>query len=150
MPKQIDVGLDSDGDLPAVPRMLTGIDLVAQRIRVRLQRGTGEWFLDPSVGLPLIDWRQQKPPQVSAILLRLQQEIRSIPGVVSTAKFQGTHEPLVRRLTITGEVTVEDEGTLTVVVIGSQDVARNTMHFSLNFYSNNIAGQVPRPTAWGL
>lgn len=150
MSQQIDVGLDENGDIPEVPRMITGIALVAQRIRRRLQRGTGEWFLDPSLGLPLLEWRQQKPPQVEQILVRLQQEIRLIPGVVSTSNFQGVHDPLARRLTISGDVTVEEEGVLSVVVMGSQDVARNTMHFSLHFYSGTIAGHLPQPSSRGL
>jgi hypothetical protein len=150
MPQQIDALLDADGDLPVVSGLVTGIDLVAQRIRLRLLRGQGEWFVDPSKGLPLLEWRQQKPPQVSQILVSLQQEIRLIPGVVSTSNFQGTHDPLTRRLTISGDVLVEEEGVLSVVVTGSQDVAHNTMHFGIHFYSNNLAGHIPQPSTRGL
>lgn len=150
MPQQVDVRLDDGGDLPAVSEMVTGIDLIAQRIRIRLHRGTGEWFLDPSLGLPLLDWRQQKPPQVSQILVALQREIRLIPGVVSTQNFQGTHEPLLRRLTITGDVLVEEEGVLSVVIVGIEGGSHNTMHFSLHFYSNNLAGLTPQPSSRGL
>jgi hypothetical protein len=150
MSQQIDILVDDDGDLPVTPQMVTGIALVAQRIKRRLQRGTGEWFVDPSKGLPLIEWRQQKPPQVQQILFRLQQEIRLVPGVVSTSNFQGTHNPLQRSLTLSGDVLVEEEGVLSVVILGSQDVARNTMSFSLFFHSNNIAGHVPQPSSGGL
>jgi hypothetical protein len=148
---QLDAYLDPlTGDLSTIPRLVTGIDLVAQRIKRRLQRGTGEFFVDPSLGLPLIEWRQQKPPQVALILARLQAEIRLVPGVVSTQNFQGTHDPLQRSLTISGDVTVAEEGVLSVVVFGSQDVARNTMSFSIFFSSGNIAGHVPQPSARGL
>lgn len=148
MPVQVDAYLDPlTGDLPEVNRLVTGMDLVAQRIRVRLQRGLQEWFLDTTVGLPLLEWRQQKPPQVQAILARLQEEIRLVPGVVSTANFSGTHEPLARRLTITGDVYVDEDSVLSVVVLGATGGgARNGMPFAIFFSSRNIQGGIPAPS----
>src|SRR5687768_5515451 len=102
---QIDAYLDPDtGDLPESGRTVTGIDLIQQRIRLRLLRGTGEWFLDPTgTGLPHIEWRQMKPPNVPLIVAQLQTEIRAVPGVVRTANFDGEHDPAARRVTITGD-----------------------------------------------
>jgi hypothetical protein len=148
MPQQIDAYLDPDtGDLPASSRLITGIDLIAQRIRFRLKRSQGEWFLDPSEGLPLVQWRQRKPPQVQAILQSLQGEIRLVPGVVSTANFEGTHDGLARTLTVTGDVYCEDGDVLSIAAMGGTAGARNSMSFSVSFFSRNVQGVIAAPTS---
>jgi hypothetical protein len=100
----IDILLDPDtGDLPAISRFVTGIDLVHQRIRRRLQRHRGEWFLDPAgTGLPYEVWRQQKPPNLTEILGAVRRELAAIPEVTSTAGWEITHDNDTNRLTITG------------------------------------------------
>ena len=45
-----DIRLDSTGDLPDVGALLTGAELVAQRIRIRLLTWLGEWTLDKLAG----------------------------------------------------------------------------------------------------
>lgn len=145
---QIDAYLDpATGDLPEVSRFTTGIDLIQQRIRVRLRRGTGEYFLDPSVGLPLLDWKQMKPPNVPLILSQMQAEIRAVPGVISTSTFNGVHDPATRLLTITGDVLVGDEVALRLAAFASTGHAHNTMSFGVQFSSGNIRGGVPRPSS---
>jgi hypothetical protein len=79
----VDIALDDD-DLPDVPYLLTGLDLVVQRIECRMNRFFGEWFLDRTVGLPLVEWVTTKAPDREAVLSRIEQEIREIPGVVRT------------------------------------------------------------------
>lgn len=149
MPQQIDAYLDPDtGDLPVTNRLITGIELIEQRIRFRLKRATGEWFLDRSEGLPLVQWRSRKPPQVQAILRTLQQEIRLVPGVVSTQNFEATHEPLLRRLTVTGDVLVEEGQVLSIAVIGETSPARNA-HFFVSF-SRNLQGAIAAPSSGRL
>lgn len=147
MPIQADIALDPQtGDLVWPTRVITGLELIQQRIRTRLRRGLGEWFLDPGgVGLPLLDWRQQKPPRVQEIVSRVQQEIREIPGVTATANFVGTHDPAARRLTISGDVFYEEGGATALVVTGSTDPARNSMIFGV-FFSRNIQGAIPAPS----
>lgn len=143
---QVDAYLDpTTGDLPEVSRLCTGIELIQQRIRMRLRRGQGEWFLDPAgTGLPLLEWRQQKPPDVAAIVGRIQAEIASIPGVVSTANFVGVHDAAARRLTVTGDVVADGGEVTSVVVTGVQDPKRNTMPFAVFFGSSAISGSIPR------
>ena len=151
MPVQIDAYLDPlTGDLPAVSRFCTGLELIQQRIRLRLRRGTQEWFLDPAnVGLPLIPWREQKPPRVSEIVGRIQQEIREVPGVTGTANFTGVHDAAARRLTISGDVLYAVGQATSVVVTGQTGVDRNVMLFTVLFPVGNIAGGVARPTHVG-
>lgn len=149
MPVQVDLHLDPiTGDLPDVSRFATGIELIEQRIRLRLHRGLGEWFLDPAgTGLPLLEWRQQKPPDVSGIVQRLQAEIRSVPGVVSTKNFTGTHDPAGRRLTISGDVVAADGQVTSMVAAAPTDVARNTFLFQIFFARGS--GPILRPAFRG-
>jgi hypothetical protein len=144
---QADIALDPlTGDLVWPTKLLTGLDLIQQRIRTRLRRGLGEWFLDPNgVGLPLLDWRQQKPPRVQEIVSRVQSEIRAIPGVTATANFVGTHDAAARRLTISGDVFAADGAVTALVVTGTTDPARNSMIFGL-FFSRNVQGGIPSPS----
>jgi hypothetical protein len=148
VPIETDVALDpTTGDLVVPTRMITGLELIQQRIRRRLRRGSGEWFLDPAgVGLPLLEWRQQKPPRIPQILQRLQDEIRAVPGVVATQNFVGTHDVAAHQLTVTGDVLV-DGGTVTAIVVtGPTAGRRNAMVFGVFFSSNNIRGALPRPS----
>lgn len=143
----IDAYLDpATGDLPEVNRVCTGIELIQQRIRRRLRRGTGEWFLDPSVGLPLIAWRDIKPPPEAVIVSQIQAEIRAVPGVVATRNFASAFDPATRRLTVTGDVIVAAQQVTSIVVIGSS-AAHNTMSFGVFFSSGSITGGIPRPTS---
>lgn len=144
---QVDALLDQDGDLPVISRVVTGLELIQQRIRLRLRRGTGEWFLDPNgTGLPLIEWTQQKPPRIPEILTRIQAEIRAVPGVVGTANFAGVHDTAARRLTITGDVVYADGTVTAVVVAGATAGARNVMSFGVFFASGRIPGGPARPS----
>jgi hypothetical protein len=143
---QIDAYLDPvTGDLPEVSRFITGIELVEQRIRLRLSRGLGEWFLDPDgTGLPLLEWRNQRPPDIPGILNRVQQEIRQIPGVTATKGFQGTHE--ARRLTISGDVFVAT-GSVTSIVVSGTSADRNG--FLFQFIFSRSGGPIVRPSFRG-
>lgn len=148
---EIDAALDANGDLAEVSRFVTGIPLIEQRIRLRLQRGTGEWFLDPDgVGLPLIAWREQKPPDLDAISVRIQQEIAAVPGVVRLENFEALHDPTLRRVTVRGDVFVNEEDSTTFVVVAGDTPVRNFSILAIQFPSRSISGAVARPTAAGL
>lgn len=56
-----DIQLNEDRDLPVRTRHISGPDLVVQRVRTRLKTWRGEWFLDQRRGLPILEWKQQKP-----------------------------------------------------------------------------------------
>lgn len=145
---QVDAYLDPvTGDLPAVSRFTTGMELIEQRIRLRLRRGLGEWFLDPvGVGLPLLEWRQQKPPDVPVIVARIQTEIRTIPGVTSTRGFNGVHDPRARQLVISGDVTAAD-GQVTSLIVIPPSTERNSSQFVISFRRG--VGPIVRPPFQG-
>jgi len=101
-----DVQLDNNGDIPIRTAYITGPDLVRQRIKIRLNTWRGEWFLDQRLGLPFLEWKQQKPPDVNVIRALIQREIRTTPGVVGVANLEVS---LVQgRIEITGRIAVED------------------------------------------
>jgi hypothetical protein len=146
MSAQVDIGLDPDtGDLPALPALITGIALIEQRIKRRLRTGLGEWFLDPAgVGLPLLVWRQQKPPDLTVIVQRVQQEIRDIPGVSRTENFVGVHDPAARRVTVSGDVFAADGSVTSAIVTATSDAARNAWFFSIFFSRASGVGPIVR------
>jgi len=55
-----DVGLDANGDIPVFTRHITGPQLTAQRLGIRLGTILKTWFLDQRVGLPYLEWSDGK------------------------------------------------------------------------------------------
>lgn len=108
---RIDLQLDADGDLPLVPRHITGIPLVLQRIRRRLLVFAGEWVLDTSQGLPYLAWRQTQPAPVEAIAARIRVELEQTPGVVRIDTCAAALEVATRTVRITARGVVEDPDT---------------------------------------
>jgi hypothetical protein len=147
----IDAALNVDGDLSEVSDFITGIGLIEQRIRIRLLRGVGEWFLDPeNTGLPFLEWRAQKPPDLDAISIRIQQEVLEVPGVVRVENFEALHDTSVRRVTVRGDVFVNQDDATTFVVIVGDTPARNLAILAIQFPSRSISGAIARPTTPGF
>lgn len=115
-----DIRLNSDGDLPIRTEHITGPDLVAQRIRTRLQTFRGEWFLDERRGLPYPQWKQDRPVDIEAIGARIRREIRQTPGVIRVVTFEAKFSG--GQISITGTVVVEDQTlTLSAEIFGAGD-----------------------------
>ena len=114
-----DLAEGPDGDIPAVSRLVTGIDLTMQRVRRRLDRFLGDWLLDSSVGLPYFEWSQQKPPQTQAIGARIRAEIERTTGVSRVTNWTATLDRATRSLSFGGDVlTVDGDATLTIAPFG--------------------------------
>lgn len=60
-----DLALDSDGDLEVPLRIVSGVEAIAQRLRIRLSIWFGEWFLDTREGIKYIE-QVLADPRVSA------------------------------------------------------------------------------------
>jgi hypothetical protein len=135
------------GDLPEVTRLCTGIELIEQRIRLRLRRGIGEWFLDASVGLPLIEWFSGKPdPRV--VTTTFERECRSVPGVIGTSGWSGNLNPTTRRLNVSGLVHTAEDGVTSLSVIGARELDRNGSIFGV-FFSRALPVPISRPVFGG-
>jgi len=138
------------GDLPQVSRLTSGVELIEQRIRLRLQRGLDEWFLDPTAGLPLIAWREQKPPDLAQIVALTQREIRAVPGVTTTVDFVAVHDNATRAVTVTGTALYDTEGASTVLVVCPPPTERNTSPWTVHITSRRINGLTPQINAGRL
>lgn len=86
----VDVLLNSDGDLHPITRLGSGIAVVRQRIQIRLNTFLGEWLLDRRVGMPILEWMQQKPPRVEQIGAFIRREIETTPGVLRVEGFSSS------------------------------------------------------------
>ena len=111
-----DVGLDpATRDLPVVSRLISGLDLIRQRIRVRLGTHEGEVLTDATKGMPWAAWFETKEPPVSAILARVRREIEAVPGVIRVEDLAATFTASSRSVAITGNVRTL-EGDLDVCI----------------------------------
>lgn len=76
-----DVALTDDGDIYPQTRYVEGIELVLQRIRIRLNTHLGEYLLDTREGMPYRRWLQTKPAPVNQVRDYVRREIEDTPGV---------------------------------------------------------------------
>ena len=139
MSAAVDIGLDpATGDLPDVPVLITGLDLIEQLIASTMNLFLGEWYLDERVGLPFVEWITEKAPDVAAIVARIEIEIGKIPGVRRTERAVGVLEGRTVRVEM---VVITDAGDATQVSI-LQDTSglRNGSPFAVYFRSNRISG----------
>lgn len=111
-----DLGLDSDGDLPLYGWRITGAELVAQRVKIRLGTHLGEDVRNGTVGLPYVEWLSRKPVPVEAIVARLRREVRETRGVLSVSEWTGSLNTSTRTLSITGKALVADGELLDITV----------------------------------
>ena len=103
-----DILLDDDGDLPIVTRHAIGAEVVAQRVRFRLETFEGEWILDTAVGLPYLKWRGTKVVNLDAIGARIQRELLTVPGVLRMTAFSSEFTADAQRVYFNISLVVED------------------------------------------
>lgn len=113
-----DLLLDDSGDIATPARTATGLALIKQRIHRRLRTIEGDWFLDPTKGLPYLDWIATKPPPVASISAETRQAVADVPGVVRVEEWDATHDPETRTIAITGVVVTDTDDALTLRIEG--------------------------------
>jgi hypothetical protein len=106
----IDWELDENNDLIIPLRYTSGIEAVAQGIRIRLQLWRGEWFLDLDAGIPYLPTEDGAVTEQAAILgqrfdsvkarTAFRREILSTPGVVDIPELRITFDGPTRTLAI--------------------------------------------------
>lgn len=72
-----------------------------QRLRMRLRRLLGEWFLDTNLGTPYRRDILVKNPDMQVIRSALQKEILADPAVESVTEFSLEHDRVTRHLDVT-------------------------------------------------
>ena len=135
-----DVGLDAENDLPVRTAHVTGLDLIVQRIRRRLQTVSGEWLGDKTIGLPFFEWFQQKPPKVNAIGALIRRAIETTPGVARLDDWSGSFDPSTRALTFSGTIrTTDGDVAMSIQPIGSPRAGNLNPSLRLVIQHRNVA-----------
>jgi hypothetical protein len=84
--KSPDVLMDSTTeDLPAYSRMVSGMAVIAQRVRIRLTTLLGNWPLDRAAGIDWIGILGSKPFDAEAAAATVVLEMVDTPGVTGAA-----------------------------------------------------------------
>ena len=109
MSSVFDIGLDSDGDFPLLPKHITGTALVLQRIAIRLHTFRGEWIVDASKGLPILRWMGEKPFDADLAGAEVRLQIETTPGVLQVESFATVFDQPGRSVIFSGRVILEDE-----------------------------------------
>ena len=95
-----DIALNGSGDLPDFTHMLTGIDAVVQRVRMRLSLHKGEWFADPTRGIPWKQWHALKPVPTRLVETKIRAELASMPSITAVQNVTATLDKDNRDLAI--------------------------------------------------
>lgn len=89
-------------------------DVVAQRLKVRLNTFFGEWFLDTSIGIPYFEQVLTKGFDKQSIDALFQAEILSDDGVMELVSYNSTLDSQTRRLRVVFSVRVADDGVVPI------------------------------------
>ena len=109
-----DIRCDSVGDLPDVGAHLTGAELVAQRIGIRLRTWLGEWTLDKSKGMDWRAWQQSKPFPLQLVATMARREIDTTPGVLRSSLRTATFDADAGDAALAYDVVCDDGTALAV------------------------------------
>lgn len=109
----MDFRLDREGDL-VLQRgdlaMVSGVEEIAQRLRIRLRLFLGEWFLDEAAGVPY--WEQILGSKIGkpALLSIFREQLLACPGVLEVTSIDADMGAGSRdvRLTFTASTEVGD------------------------------------------
>ena len=135
MPLTNDIGLDPlTLDLPVFPKHISGVDLIVQRMTIRLQRFLGEWILDTSVGIPYLDFIQTRPVDVAGFGAVIRTEIETTPGVLRVDDFLGVFTIATQTLKFTGIVRLEDDEAVTSEILVPIAAVGNTTPAVIMFH----------------
>lgn len=107
----MDLLLDDSGDLALVNGDLvtvTGVDEIAQRVRVRLRLFAGEWFLAPDQGVPYFDRILGQKISKAALLSILREQVLACPGIASIATLEADVDSARRSVSVTLSATTTD------------------------------------------
>lgn len=88
------------------PVTQTQAEVVAQRLKITLYTFLGEWFLDPTIGVPYFQQIFGKGRTKSAVDVIFQRFISNDPGVIEIREFQSVLEPQGRGYEMTFTVRV--------------------------------------------
>lgn len=106
----IDIGLDEKtGDVAyenGKMKWVTGDDEVLQRVKIRLRRIYGEWFLYYTAGIPYFNGRMLGANDYDYVKLTLRNEIINTKGVTSCNTINLLIDTETKKVSVYAEITV--------------------------------------------
>jgi hypothetical protein len=81
--------------------LVSGLEAIRQNVRQRLLFFQGEWFLDPTVGLPWFQRILVKIPDVRTLASVFKSEIENTPGVDSVTSLVLDYDKKTRTVSVT-------------------------------------------------
>lgn len=114
----MDLLLDTAGDLDLTTndiQLVDGVEAVRQELQIRYRFFVGEWFLDPTEGVPYIRDVLQKNPNEAQVRALLTEVARSTPGVESVDAISLDLDTATRTLTVSLDLQANVSGTLVYV-----------------------------------
>ncbi|WFG37638.1 hypothetical protein QE331_gp169 [Pseudomonas phage 20Sep416] len=94
-----------NGEAPVTQRM---VDIVAQRLKIKLYTFLGEWFLDDRIGIPYFERILGKSRSLPAVDAIFQSEIMRDPGVLEITSWQSGIDPHTREYSMEFTVRTTD------------------------------------------
>ena len=110
----MDIKLDTTGDIDISTGdlvLLTGIEAIAQHLRIRFKFYLGEWFLDQRVGIPYYETILVKGTSLNIVRSIFRKVIVETPGVTKLISLTLDFTAASRSLSVafTANVVGEDE-----------------------------------------
>jgi len=114
----MDLLLDAAGDLDLTTndlQLVDGVEAIRQELQIRYRFFIGEWFLDPTEGVPYIRDVLKKAPSEAQVRALLSEVARTTPGVESVDNMQLELDSANRHLVVTVDIQARVNGTLVYV-----------------------------------
>ena len=109
----VDFGIDSaTNDISfenGKMKIVSKSDEVAQRVRTRLRRILGEWFLDVNAGMPYFDGKMLGGKDFNYIKLTINSEIIDTEGVQSVRAINLLNNQQTRETSVYVEIVIDEK-----------------------------------------
>lgn len=102
------LALTPDADLALPMRQATGLDVVVDRVLIRLRARLGEWLSDTALGLPWVEWSNDQSPTASGAAALVRAQIEATTGVVTVNSCAASIR--ARTMTITAAASIVADG----------------------------------------
>jgi|GEM_PF-6339243 len=108
-----------NGDIQQRNEEVRDLELILQKIEIRLKTWMGEWILDRQVGMQYERLFMQKPPRLSEFTSLVRAEIEGVEGVTAVIITESVFETDAQRIRISGRVQADDQEAAIVARVGT-------------------------------
>lgn len=125
----VDIRLTDDGDLFSQNGFIRGEAEIIQAVKIRIRRHLGEWVLNPSAGVPYIEWSEGTSTVVDETIEDvIRSEVEGVQGVIEVLSITAELNALDETYTIEANVLIEaddpEETRVQAQIIENGGVAR--------------------------